>query len=396
MLDLQGVRAVKLLQDLARTCDVHDHSVTMLGVRLQLPDDRVDRQDLYRQILVKTDEVLSHHRAQAGRAPRSHGAAAAAKVDTDPAVLLRGENLTKRYAGAAAWALRDVTLTVPVGAPVGVVGPNSAGKSTLLNLLAGSLAPSSGALTYPGFAAAMRAGSLDWSAIRRQIRHVPQRPPRWSGRMRDNLRVWAACLEYHGERNDREVDYVLERMDLAAHGDKTWGALSGGVRMRFELARAWIGESNLLVLDEPLAPLDARMQHSLLRDLRDYTRFPRRPAVVFSAQNTAEIEAHLELEVCLDGDGQALYVGPPRAIARGAKHHVLEVVVRDPEPLRDVVGRHEGCVLRVRDGVVLIAVPVDADEALAQIRAHTRVGVDVDGVRDISRSVRLLFWEGSR
>jgi zinc transport system ATP-binding protein len=156
--------------------------------------------------------------------------------------------------------LEDVDLTVRAGEFVALVGPNGSGKSTLLRVLLGSLQPSGGEVRLFG-----RPPSL--VPDRWRVGYVPQRPILDSevpatvaeivtaGRL--SRRGWWRVLR----RGDRDaVTHALESVGLGGLADKPLNELSGGQQQRAFIARAFAGDPDLLVLDEPIAGVDAESQ----------------------------------------------------------------------------------------------------------------------------------------
>jgi iron complex transport system ATP-binding protein len=156
--------------------------------------------------------------------------------------------------------LRDVSLRCHAGELLAVLGPNGAGKSTLVRALAGLL-PYGGSVEVDG----TEVSTLSPRARARRIAFVPQR----SG-LRSALRVEEVVAQgryAHGPGVDRPGDRhdpivaALHTVGLQSFARRSFTTLSVGEQQRVLLARALAGESELLILDEPTAPLDVR--HSL-------------------------------------------------------------------------------------------------------------------------------------
>jgi len=168
---------------------------------------------------------------------------------------LVADGLGKRF--RRDWALRDLTLTIPKGAVVGLAGPNAAGKSTLLSLAAGVLAPSEGSISVLGD------DPLRTPEILGEVGYVAQGAPLYrSFRVEDTI-------EYARRTNarwDREIAVeLLTRIDSRAKV----GALSAGERARLALALALGKRPRLVLLDEPFASLDPLAARELLQLLMD-------------------------------------------------------------------------------------------------------------------------------
>jgi heme exporter protein A len=165
-------------------------------------------------------------------------------VDDTPAIELRG--LTRHFGERT--ALRDVSVAVPAGATLAVLGRNGAGKSTLLRILATLLRPHAGAVSLlgeplPGRAFAVR-GRLGLLA------HEPLLYRDLSGR--ENLRYHA---QLHGKTPER-VEQLLETVKMDRRADDPVRLLSRGMVQRVAVCRAVLHAPELLLLDEPRANLD--------------------------------------------------------------------------------------------------------------------------------------------
>jgi taurine transport system ATP-binding protein len=158
-------------------------------------------------------------------------------------------------------ALSDVSLTIPKGQLVAILGPSGCGKTTLLNIIAGFLAPTSGAVTLGGKQitgpAAERGmvfqqGALfEWMSVRRNIDFGP--------RMKGQGAAERQAL----------TDRLLATVGLQGFADKPIYALSGGMQQRVALARCLANDPEVILMDEPLGALDAltreKMQGLILR-----------------------------------------------------------------------------------------------------------------------------------
>jgi heme exporter protein A len=145
-------------------------------------------------------------------------------------------------------ALRDVTISVPAGATLAVLGRNGAGKSTLLRILATLLRPHAGEVTLLGEQLPRRAYAV--RARLGLLAHEPLLYRDLSGR--ENLRYHARL---HDVRDGR-VDEVLEAVGMAPRADDPVRSLSRGMVQRLAVARAVLHQPELLLLDEPRANLD--------------------------------------------------------------------------------------------------------------------------------------------
>lgn len=174
--------------------------------------------------------------------------------------------LAKRFPGAEAVALDDLSLTVAAGECTAVLGRSGSGKSTLLRVIAGLETPDAGTVSISG---------VDVGAVvaeRRGVGMVFQRSllfPHLT--VRDNVafadRVAGASKSVARERAER----FLGMVQLAGYGDRRVGELSGGQEQRVAIARALAAEPAVLLLDEPFSALDPALRadmHDLLATIR--------------------------------------------------------------------------------------------------------------------------------
>jgi ABC-2 type transport system ATP-binding protein len=217
-------------------------------------------------------------------------------------LLIEANNIAKQYAQGN-FRLQPISLSVHRGEIIGIVGENGNGKTTMLRCLAGQLELSGGSLQYKQIPEA------DLYAIRNYVAFIPQRIPRWYGVLQDNLHFSASLAGLHGEENELAVEFMLERLGLGEHANKTWEQISSGYRTRFELARVLLAKPGLLILDEPLANLDINAQQTILNDLRMMARSRRRPmGIVLSSQQLHEVE-HVADRMVLIRNGSGSVTG---------------------------------------------------------------------------------------
>lgn len=170
--------------------------------------------------------------------------------------------------------LEDVTFAVPQGAFWAIVGPNAAGKTTLLRTILGLIRPRSGRVEVFG------RPPQALTAWRSRIGYVPQQHTmarRFPLRAYDVVMMgrmggaWS-FLRRPSEEDHAAVRKALERVEMLPAAQKSWHALSGGERQRVLLARALACDPWLLLLDEPTAGVDVAATRSLYHLLQDLNR----------------------------------------------------------------------------------------------------------------------------
>jgi ATP-binding cassette subfamily C protein CydD len=153
--------------------------------------------------------------------------------------------------------LRDVELVIEPGESVAIVGPSGAGKSTLLSLLMRFAEPSSGRILVGGDDLA----GIDPKAWRRLTAYVPQQPTLFRGTVADNIRLGAPAAADEEVRAAATLARAHAFVNALPDGYETvvgegGRALSAGERRRVALARAFLRDAPLVLLDEPTADLD--------------------------------------------------------------------------------------------------------------------------------------------
>ncbi len=160
-------------------------------------------------------------------------------------------------------ALNDINLEIPAGCIFGLLGPNGAGKSTLINILAGTVMKSSGAVTVWG-------EDLDKNPrqCRANIGIVPQEL---------NIDVFLTPYEsleftagmYNIPRHERKTKAILEMVGLTEQSHAYARTLSGGMRRRMLVAKAMVHSPPILILDEPTAGVDVALRQKLWENVRN-------------------------------------------------------------------------------------------------------------------------------
>ncbi|MFH8451262.1 thiol reductant ABC exporter subunit CydD [Streptomyces fungicidicus] len=188
---------------------------------------------------------------------------------TVPEGALSFEDVTVRYPGRTADAVTDVSFTVGPGETVALVGPSGAGKSTLLHALLGFVRPTGGRVRIGG---ADLAG-LDLAAWHDRVAWVPQRPHLYAGTITENVRLARPGADDDAVRRALRDAGALEFVEALPEGAGTvlgedGAGLSAGQRQRLALARAFLADRPVLLLDEPTAALDGATEAGIVAAVR--------------------------------------------------------------------------------------------------------------------------------
>jgi ABC-type multidrug transport system ATPase subunit len=308
---------------------------------------------------------------------------------TDNFVVFQCRDLARKYEHGS-FRLGPISLELRAGEITAIVGRNASGKTTFLRLVNGELQPDSGHLTYP----MLQSVGDDWLTVKSKVAFVPQLPERWYGRLRNNLNFVAATYGARGVANQELVDWQLARYGLQDYENAQWDEISGGYKIRFELARALVAQPKLLLLDEPLAYLDVITRQRFLIDLRAIASSLENPIpIVVTSQHLYEIEAIADQLVILD-DGKCAFAGRLEDIAKNATRVVIEISLRAAKS--DVVECMQDFALQgieeTIEGFILVLPDGTSHEALFTALRRC-FGNELYSYRDISRSTRSLMCE---
>ena len=179
------------------------------------------------------------------------------------------QNLSHRYGKTL--ALDDVSLDIPKGATVGLIGPDGVGKSTLLSLMAGVKVIQDGRVEVLG-------GDMADKEVRRDLSHRIAFMPQGLGRnlyptlsVYENIDFHARLFGLDGQERTRQITRLMEATRLASFAGRAAGKLSGGMKQKLSLCCALVHSPDLLILDEPTTgvdPLSRRQFWALVDDLR--------------------------------------------------------------------------------------------------------------------------------
>jgi sulfate transport system ATP-binding protein len=267
---------------------------------------------------------------------------------------IEATGVTKRFGGFT--ALDDVSVEVPGGALVALLGPSGSGKSTLLRVIAGLERPDAGSVVLDG----VEVTSVPTQ--RRGVGFVFQHYAAFKHlNVRDNIAFGLKLRRLPRKEVRRRVDELLELVQLGGLADRYPAQLSGGQRQRMVLARALAVRPKVLLLDEPFGALDARVRAELrawLRRLHDEMH-------VTSVFVTHDQEEAMELadRIVLMNDGRVEQTGDPRDLyERPANDFVMRFV----GPVTSL----DGALLRPHDLEVHLEPAAASKEATVERLVH--------------------------
>ena len=214
--------------------------------------------------------------------------------------------LTKRFTPDAPPALDAISFSIKCGHVTGVAGPDGAGKTTLMRLMAGLLVPTEGSLTVCGYDTIK-----DSIALHHAIGYMPQRFGLYDDlTVLENLTLYADLRGVVGQARSEAFERLLTFTDLARFTSRLAGNLSGGMKQKLGLACAMLKSPRLLLLDEPSVGVDPISRRELWRMVHALTHDG--VAVVWTTAYLDEAENCAEVIVL--NNGGLLYKGDPKAM----------------------------------------------------------------------------------
>jgi ABC-2 type transport system ATP-binding protein len=220
-------------------------------------------------------------------------------------------------------ALDGISATLPEGKILGLVGPDGAGKTTLIRLFAGLMAPTAGSVEVLG-----RTPQAEGGTTQAETGYMPQRFGLYEDlSVLDNLNLYANLRALDAAERGRRFAELLRFTDLAPFTERLAGRLSGGMKQKLGLACALLGAPRLLLLDEPGVGVDPLSRRELWRMVSELVA--RGVTVLWSTAYLEEAErcAYIWL---LDA-GRLLYDGPPGELSERVRGRVFRRRLRPGE-----------------------------------------------------------------
>lgn len=207
-------------------------------------------------------------------------------------------------------ALKNISLQMEIPNLIGILGPNGAGKTTLMKLLSAGLIPTNGDILLDGKALLSQEKHL-----KSMLGYLPQ-----SFGLFDELTAWQ-FLDYmaalKGIKNRKEIERVVELANLGEHKKVRIRNLSGGLRQRVGIAQAFLGNPQLLILDEPTVGLDPE-ERVKFRNL--FSEMARDKIVLLSTHIVEDVQSICN-RVLIMNSGKILFDGDPAELIAQTMGH---------------------------------------------------------------------------
>ncbi len=215
-----------------------------------------------------------------------------------------------------------MSLEIPPGV-FGLLGPNGAGKTTLMRIVAALLEPDTGRVVFDG-----QDVHAHPEFLRRRLGYLPQDFGLYDHMPAEVfLRHYAALKGYAGKERDEVVAALLHLVRLWEVRKRKLGSFSGGMRRRFGIAMALLGDPDLLIVDEPTAGLDPEERRRFLRILSEIATDR---VVILSTHIVSDVEEMCQ-QVAILHRGEVVARGTPEALTSALEGKVYAVAVRREE-----------------------------------------------------------------
>jgi len=297
-----------------------------------------------------------------------------------PAIVAVG--LTKSFPGVC--AVNALSFDVQAGEIFGLVGPDGAGKTTTLRVLAGIMPPDSGNATVAGFDVVR-----DPEGAKHALSYMPQRFGLYEDLTVDeNIRFYADLFGVKkAERTERSAQ-LLQAAGMSEFQKRLAGKLSGGMKQKLGLVCALIHRPKVILLDEPTTGVDPVSRRDFWRIL--YELVAEGVAILTSTAYLDEAErCH---RVALLDQGKLLFCDTPANLKAGMSKGVLSITSPEPRSLRTALEHADGISSLVMTGDGLHVVVDDASRRIPEFESLLKnAGVPFDAIQQVAPSIEDLF-----
>lgn len=294
---------------------------------------------------------------------------------------IRTSNLSKAFGNNI--AVDKLDLEVAKGELFGLVGPDGAGKTTTMRLLASIMEPTSGEAWIAGHSILKEAG-----AIRDKIGYMSQRFGLYEDlTVMENIFFYADLYEVPKKERPQRIERLLGFSNLTPFKDRLAGKLSGGMKQKLGLACALIHTPEVLFLDEPTNGVDPVSRRDFWKILYDLLK---ENVTIFMSTSYLD-EAERCTMIGLMHKGGILMKDSPAVIRRSLGLPMLQIWTDEPRSAMDIIKRVKGVKSTSIHGIKLHVAIEKKEVADAISSALAKAGIETRGQREIVPSIEDIF-----
>lgn len=232
------------------------------------------------------------------------------------------KQLTKKFGETI--AVNQLSLTLPTGRVLGLLGRNGAGKTTTIKMLLGLLTPSSGEMVWNG---------TKFQTSKVKVGYLPEERGLYTkSKVVDQLRYFGKLEGMSKKEADEAITYWLERLEIPHYRNKKAGELSKGNQQKIQLIVTLLHNPELIILDEPfsgLDPVNAELMASIITD-----EIKKGKTIVLSSHRMDQVEAFCE-HVCILKNGNVVAEGSLTDIKE--EYGYRNLILEDIEPIKNLL-----------------------------------------------------------
>jgi iron(III) transport system ATP-binding protein len=257
-------------------------------------------------------------------------------------------HVTKRYGDVA--AVNDISFTIAPGTLVTLLGPSGCGKTTTLRMIAGLELPTAGTILIGGAdVTTTPASERDVSMVFQSYALFPHMS------VLENVRYGLVVSKMPKDKADARARVALDTVGLKGFDERLPSELSGGQQQRVAVARALVLEPGVLLFDEPLSNLDARLRRQMREEIRDLQQ-RLSLTVVYVTHDQSEAMAVSDRIIVMN-KAVIAQEGAPRELYEQPKDPFVAGFMGDANRVRGTLTRRDGTLADVRLGAVTLALP---------------------------------------
>jgi ABC-2 type transport system ATP-binding protein len=300
--------------------------------------------------------------------------------------ILKVKNLVKIYTGKPPLAAVDnISFQVAEGEILGLLGPNGSGKTTTIQMLLGTLTPTSGTIDYFGMDFAKNTSEvLQHVSFASTYTSLP-----WILTLAENLEVFGRLYGLSKKESAKRFDPLLERFGILSKRDHRVSSLSAGQVTRLMLVKAFFVEPKIVLLDEPTASLDPDIASDICKFLLEQ-RDQRGVSILFSDHKMDEVMEICDRVIFLK-EGKIIADDLPEKLAKSVSTFIIKLVIADglKRTLAIVESERLSCTVDHRS----LDIKIDEEQIPSFLHRLSQEGVCYASIRIVEPSLENFFHQ---